>query len=76
MSNKSPILSKKLQKETAVFFEYANAGRLSRNLRNLLISYLTLQRDGHSMNMDDLLTDMQNLFDLLDVAEERAIGNF
>lgn len=70
MKSEYAISSKRLVKETALFLEYANAGRLGRNLRNLLLAYLTLQHDGHSMNMDDLLTDLQFLFDLLDAAAD------
>ena len=63
-----PTLPPALQEEVEWFFEYAPPERLSRNLRKLLLSYLALQQDGHAMNMDDLLTDMQWLFELLDKA--------
>ncbi len=69
MKNKSKLRAP-LQQEVEWFFERAVPGRLSRNLRNLLLSYLTLQQDGHSMNIEDLLVDMQWLFDLLDSAED------
>jgi hypothetical protein len=41
--------------------------------RSLLLSYLTLQEDGHSFNLADLLTDIQLLFDLLDATEMKIV---
>ncbi len=65
-----PALSKELQIEVATFFEYAPPARLSRNLRKLLLSYLSQQRDGHNLDMDDLLLDLQSLFALLDAVQD------
>jgi hypothetical protein len=70
-----PIYSEKLQEEIAKFFGYVPASRLSRNLRKLLLSYLSLQKDCHNMDIDDLLLDLQLLFDLLDTAEGEVIVN-
>jgi len=61
-------LSKKLQGEVAHFFEYAPPARLSRNLRRMLMAYLVACEDGHSFDMNDLLTDLSALFELLDTA--------
>lgn len=69
MQNKK-LLTKKLETELAYFFESTPPPRLSRNLRRLLTSYLVLQDDGHLMDIEDLLVDMQNLFELLDVASD------
>ncbi len=52
------------------FKENVPAARLSRNLRNLLLQYLALQKDGHPFNIDDLLADLIPLFELLDGMEE------
>ena len=63
-------LSQNLQTEVERFFEYAPPARFSRNLRKLLLSYLSIQQDGHNMNIEDLLIDIQWFFDLLDIADE------
>ena len=68
-----PIYSEKLREEITRFFGYVPPHRLSRNLRKLLLSYLSLQKDSHSMDMDDLLLDIQFLFELLDVADEELV---
>jgi len=52
------------------FKESSTPARLSRNLRNLLLQYLTIQKDGHPFDIDDLLTDLIPLFELLDGMEE------
>lgn len=54
----------------ARFKESIPPARLSRNLRNLLLQYMTLQQDGHFFDMDDLLNDMLYLFELLDDLEK------
>ena len=69
MKNKSN-LPEELQKEVEGFFEYVQPQRLSRGLRNLLLTYLSVYQDGHSMDLEDLLIDMQWLFELLDTAED------
>lgn len=52
------------------FKESVPPARLSRNLRNLLLQYLTVVPDGHTFDMDDLLNDLLYLFELLDGLEE------
>ena len=51
------------------FIENTPPARLSKNLRNLLIEHLAVHKDGYSFNLDDLLLDMLNLFELLDATE-------
>jgi hypothetical protein len=65
-------LSDKMQQELAAFFEYTPPARLSRNLRNLLLGYLMAYHDGHSFDIDDLLTDLTALFQVLDTAAEET----
>jgi hypothetical protein len=52
------------------FTEQTPPARLSRHLRNLLLEHIALQKDGYSFNMDELLHDMLNLFELLDAMAE------
>jgi hypothetical protein len=54
----------------ALFTEQSNPGRLSRNLRGMLISLLIVQKDGYGFDMDDLLLDLSFLFEFLDVLED------
>ncbi len=70
MKNKHLLGSEKLEKQTVAFFEYVPPTRFSRGLRNMLVDYLSLQADGNRAFMDDLLIDIQLLFDLLDVAAD------
>ena len=69
MKNKSN-LPLKLQTQVDWFFEVVPPGRLSRNLRTLLMNYLSLDQDAHGMNIQDLYVDMIWLFELLDIAED------
>jgi hypothetical protein len=70
MENKSFLGSEKLAEELVSFFELVPQWRLSRGLRNLLIDYLSMRPDGQCSYMEDLLVDIQYLFELLDVAED------
>jgi hypothetical protein len=56
-------------KEVALFMKQSNVGRLSRNLRGLLLAALMAQKDGYCFDMDDLLVDLSYLFELLDAME-------
>lgn len=68
MSNKKQ--SKKLQEEIARFLEDTPPARLSRNLRKMLLSYCATFRDGHGLDLEDLLLDLSSLFELLDTAHD------
>lgn len=68
-SNKHKI-SKELQTRFAEFLEYATPARLSRNLRNMLLLWLIHEKDALPDYTDDLLHDLNELFQLLDVAEQ------
>ncbi len=77
-SNKvEPILSDLLKEEIIRFMEYHPARRFSKNLRNLLLEFL--QHDGaiEAINLNDLLYDLEGLFELLDIIEaEKKFYNF
>jgi hypothetical protein len=68
-SNKHEI-SKELQTRFAEFLEYADPTRLSRNLRNMLLLWLIHEKDSLPDYTDDLLHDLNELFKLLDGADE------
>jgi hypothetical protein len=58
----------KLEKLTT-FIEQTPVSRLSRNLRNLLLEHLAIQKDGYTFDLEDLLVDMLNLFEFLEEVE-------
>ena len=64
-----PKPSKKLIKQVKRFIETTPPERLSKNLRNLLLGHLAVQKDGYNFDLDDLLIDMMSLFELLDAIE-------
>jgi len=53
----------------ATFLEYTPAARLSRNLRKMLIVWLMAEQNSTPPYYEDLLHDLNNLFDLLDAVE-------
>lgn len=65
---KNTANSIKLEKLTT-FIEQTPVSRLSRNLRNLLLEHLAIQKDGYTFDLEDLLVDMLNLFEFLEEVE-------
>lgn len=63
-------LTKQQKQAFTSFLEYANAQRLSRNLRNMLMLYLQAEQKALPTYTDDLLYDLYILFELLDEVEE------
>lgn len=59
--------------EVDSFFQIVPPGRLSRNLRRLLLNHLTLDKEAYGMNSQDLYVDMIWLFELLDRAEDELL---
>lgn len=62
-------LSERLVAEFADFVEYHSAKQFSKNLRKMLIEYLMHERSVESVYLQDLLYDIDGLFDLLDTIE-------
>jgi len=74
MSKDKNGLSKELADKMRYFVQDTSPARVGRNLRIVFFDYLRNQREGLPMEFDQLLDDMQNLFELLDVAaEERKL---
>lgn len=61
-----PPLTKQDTAAFTSFLEYADAARLNRNLRNMLLLYLMYEEDGIPADLPDLLYDLYQLFNLLD----------
>jgi hypothetical protein len=69
MDEKSQIPPKVLN-ELLLFMKQSKPGRLSRNLRGMLLTVLMTQKDAYCFDMDDLLADLSYLFDFLDAIED------
>lgn len=52
------------------FAEYHPARRFSRNLRSLLLEFLMYDGSAEAEYLQELVVDMDGLFDLLEVTEE------
>jgi len=63
-------LTKQQKQAFTTFLEYADASRLSRNLRKMLILYLQAEQLALPTYTDDLLYDLYILFELLDEVGE------
>ena len=63
----------RLQEEVDAFFEHVPPGRLTRNLRRLMLHYLTGDGEAYGMNSQDLYADLIWLFVLLDIAEDELL---
>jgi len=67
-----PVLTTQLRKEFLQFLEYHPAKRFSLNLRKMLMDFLMCDGTIESSYLNDLLYDMEGLFDLLDVAQSES----
>ncbi len=70
---KNKFISDGLTEQFARFVEYAPPGRFSRNLRQLLLWYLIYEEEAPAFDMQELATDLAQLFELLDAAEDERV---
>lgn len=63
-------ITEDLQEEFLRFMEFHPARRFSRNLRKMLLEFMTSEGALEAVYMKDLLYDMDGLFDLLDAIHE------
>lgn len=63
-------LNKKLIKAFDDFVETTPSARLSKNLRDLLLLYLSIEKDGLPNQFDEFITDFYFLMQLLDAVED------
>jgi hypothetical protein len=66
----SPELIEKFER----FIEYHPARRLSRNLRSLLLEFLMYDGSSEAEYLKELVVDLDGLFELLDVVDEKYKG--
>ena len=69
IARKKPIAGKAVQEEFMRFREYHPVNRFSRNLRAMLIEFLMYDGAIEASYLQDLLYDLQGLFELLDVIQ-------
>lgn len=60
------VLKKEMAVRFKVFLEDNNFERMNRNLRKIFIDYLRQQSAGLDVNFDDILYDIEAIFNLLD----------
>jgi hypothetical protein len=60
-----------LAEELDRFIEYHPARRLSRNLRKMLMEFLTYEGATEARYLQDLLYDLQGLFEFLESIQQR-----
>lgn len=63
------LLSSGLQEEFLRFIEYHPPRRLNRNLRKMLLEHLMHEGSLEDLYLQDLLYDLQGLFELFDAIE-------
>lgn len=63
------MVSSALQEELLRFVEYHPPRRLNRNLRTMLLQYLMHEGSIEAFYLQDLLYDLQALFELMDALE-------
>lgn len=68
--SEQPTLSPHVQEAFIKFIEKYPARRLSRNLRNLLLEFLMYDGSNEAPYLQELVVDMQGLFQLLETLEE------
>jgi hypothetical protein len=66
---KKPIVGKAVREELVRFREYHPVSRFSRNLRTMLIEFLMYEGAIEANYLEDLLYDLQGLFELLEVIQ-------
>jgi hypothetical protein len=68
------VVSPELVEEFERFIEYHPARRLSRNLRSLLLEFLMYDGSSEAEYLKELVVDLDGLFGLLDVVDEKYKG--
>ena len=69
------ILSKTLQNAFAIFIEDHPATRLSKNIRSMMFEFLMHDGAIEAMYLQDLLYDIEALFELLDTIQSETSTN-
>lgn len=65
----TPPLNEHVQQEFIRFIKYHPASRLSKNLRTMLLEFLMTEGAMEAEYLQDLLFDLEGLFELLDAVD-------
>lgn len=65
-----PLIHKRVQFEFAVFFSKHSPKQVNRNLRDLIVHYLSSHPDGAHFRLDSALNEISKLMRILDKAED------
>lgn len=65
-----PMVSTNVAEELMRFAEYHPAARFKKNMRKMLLEFLMSEGGVEKIYLNDLLYDLEGLFELLDVIEE------
>ena len=68
--SKNKGLSKELADKMRYFVHNTSPNRISKNIRALLFGYLRNQAEGMPVDLEEILNDLEALFDLLEVAAD------
>lgn len=66
-------INKKIICELDTLIDFTSPGRLSKNIRNIFLTYLYHQKDLLPHDIGDTIEDMQFLLNFLDAVEENSI---
>lgn len=67
-----PEISESLLTEVENLLAYPNLKRLNRNLRKMLMLYLSYEKDGLPLDFEDFMTDLYLLYEFLDRVEDEV----
>jgi hypothetical protein len=73
-SANSLVISPRVQAALVRFVEYHPPNRFSRNLRKMLLEFLLTQGAGEGLYFQELLYDLEGLFELMDEIEGDQCG--
>ena len=63
-------LSERMQDKMRYFLQDHSPERIIKNLRKVFIDYLRSQQAGLPLEWDEILNDLESLFELMDVAAQ------
>ena len=69
MYQAAPVLAPSVKAGMLHFIEYHPASRFSRNLRSMLLEFLMFDGAAEASYLNDLLYDLEGLFQLLEVIQ-------
>jgi len=75
-TDETQVLSEELRASFVRFIEYHPATRLSLNLRKMILEFLQYDGAIKASYLNDLLFDLEGLFELLDTIQAAEVVNY